>query len=180
METKYIILFASFIILIVSISIFNKLSVKRNQIQNAISSLDALFIKRTDLLPNLITIVKKYVSFEAETLTQITNIRSKNQNQYVNDNDQTKLIKSLLISVENYPELKAEKQFTNLQNSFNECEEQIAAGRRFLSSSITSYNDQVSVFPANIIASIFGFKKHQWNYATVNQQNTINSNELLK
>lgn len=179
METKYIFLIVGTLLIVFCISLYNKLSVKRNQIQNAISSLDALFIKRSDLLPNLIAIVKKYVSFESETLSQITSIRTNSQNQYVNDNEQTKLLKNVLISVENYPELKAETQFTNLQYSFNECEEQIAAGRRFLSTSITDYNNAVVQFPSNMLAKIFGFQAHNWEYATSNQSQNIDVNQLL-
>lgn len=161
------------------ISIFNKLSVKKNQISNAISSLDALFIKRTDLIPNLIAVVKKYVSFEKETLAEITKLRTANQTEYIKDNDASKLMKSLMINVESYPELKANTQFTNLQYSFNECEEQIAAGRRFLSSSITDYNDQVVVFPSNLLAGIFGFKPHKWEFATETQRQNVDADSLL-
>jgi LemA protein len=167
-------------LLILLVVIFNKLTTRKNQIQNAISSLDALFIKRQDLIPNLISVVKKYMEFEKDTLEKITQLRTlKNENNYINDNESTTMMKQLMVQVENYPELKADNQFTNLQYSFNECEEQIAAGRRFLSSSITGYNNQVSVFPANIIAKAFGFKTHQWEFATSNQRQNIDANQLL-
>jgi LemA protein len=67
-----------------------------------------------------------------------------------------------MIQAENYPELKAGSQFTKLHYSFQECEEQIAAGRRFLSASITDYNTSTVVFPWNIAARVFGFKPYQW------------------
>ncbi|MBE0390815.1 LemA protein [Flavobacterium sp. 7E] len=167
------------LVLVMLIITFNKLSVKKNQISNAISSLDALFIKRTDLIPNLISVVKKYVNYEKETLEAITKLRTSNGNDYLKDDQTTKLMKSLMINVENYPELKANTQFTNLQYSFNECEEQIAAGRRFLSSSITDYNDQVVVFPSNIIAGLFGFKIHQWEFATEKQRENVDAETLM-
>ena len=181
MNTKLIIIIGIFIfVAILMILNFNKLTAKKNQIQNAISSLDALFIKRQDLIPNLISVVKKYMEFEKDTLEKITQLRTlRNENPYTNDSESTTLMKQLMIQVENYPELKADNQFTNLQYSFNECEEQIAAGRRFLSSSITEYNNQVAQFPSNIIAKMFGFKNHQWEYATANQRQNVDANQLF-
>ena len=167
-------------LLILLIVIFNKLTAKKNQIQNAISSLDALFIKRQDLIPNLISVVKKYMAFEKDTLEKITQLRTlRSENPYTNDSESTTLMKQLMIQVENYPELKADNQFTNLQYSFNECEEQIAAGRRFLSSSVTEYNNEVTQFASNIIAKIFGFQIHQWEYATAKQRQNVDANQLF-
>jgi len=85
-----------------------------------------------------------------------------------------------MIQVENYPELKANTQFTNLQYSWNESEEHIAAGRRYISSSITHYNNAISVFPAKLIASMSGFKHYEWQYATKQQQENVNATELFK
>lgn len=168
-------------LLIIIIYSYNNLSSKKNQIQNATSSLDALFIKRSDLIPNLISVVKKYMEFEKDTLEKITQLRTTtNGKAYLEDSDTSKLIKQLMVQVENYPELKADTQFTNLQYSFNECEEQIAAGRRFLSSSITDYNNHVVQFPSNFVASMFGYKIHQWEFATTQQRQNVDANSLLK
>ncbi len=178
-----IILGVGFLLLIIFISSFNNLKTKKNQIQNAVSSLDALFIKRSDLIPNLIAVVKQYTSYEKDTLDKIVQLRQSNinaNNEYQQDSESNKLLKSILVQVENYPELKASTQFTNLQYSFNECEEQIAAGRRFLSSSITDYNNQVATFPSNIIAGMMNFQPHQWEYANSTQRQNIDATELFK
>lgn len=172
-----------FLLLIIFINNFNNLKMKKNQIQNAISSLDALFIKRSDLIPNLISVVKQYTTYEKDTLDKIIQLRQaplNAQNEYQQDNESNKLLKSIMVQVENYPELKANTQFTNLQFSFNECEEQIAAGRRFLSSSITDYNNQVVTFPSNLVASMFNFKMHEWEYATTTQRQNVDANKLFK
>lgn len=182
MNLSLIILIVIILLCVALVVMYNKLSVKRNQIQNAISSLDALFIKRADLIPNLISIVKQYMHFEKDTLEKITQMRGErnNPNAYKTESEGSGLIKQLMLNVENYPDLKANTQFINLQYSFNECEEQISAGRRFLSASITDYNDQVAVFPSSVVASTFGFKKHQWENATPQQKEAINSAELFK
>lgn len=181
MNSALIILLVTCIVIIAFIALYNKLTTKRNQIQNAISSLDALFIKRADLIPNLISFVKQYMAFEKDTLEKITQLRvnTPNSTQYLNDSEGTSLMKQLMLTIENYPELKADSQFTQLQYSFNECEEQIAAGRRFLSTSITIYNNQVTTFPSNIVALVFGYKQHQWENANDDQKKSINAQELF-
>jgi len=169
--------------ILMGVSIYNTLQKKNNQIQNAFSSLDALFIKRADLIPNLIATVKQYMTFESDTLTKITAMRmpqNTNSEAYIKDGEADKLMKQIMIQVENYPELKANTQFTNLQYSFNECEEQIAAGRRFLSASITDYNNSVTTFPSNLIAGFSGMKKHEWQQATESQRQNVDATNLFK
>jgi LemA protein len=171
-----------FLVLIILISAYNKLNRRRNQIENAKSSLDALFIKRNDLIPNLITVTRQYTQYEKETLDKITKLRQMPQanSAYQQDDELSALMKKLMIQVENYPELKAHSQFTHLQYSWNEVEEQISAGRRYLSASITDYNDAVRVFPSNIIAGLFNFKTHQWERATDAQRQAINAQDLFQ
>jgi LemA protein len=169
-----------FIVLIIIVSAYNKLNTTRNQIENAKSSLDALFIKRNDLIPNLITVTKQYANYEKETLDKITRLRHTPASaEYQKDGELSSLIKQLMIQVENYPDLKASQQFSNLQYSWNEVEEQISAGRRYLSASITQYNDSVRVFPSNIMARLFGFSPHEWERATEKQRQAVDANELF-
>jgi LemA protein len=183
---NYPLIFAIVILLtpvLVYISAFNRLNRRKNQIDNAFSSLDALFIKRNDLIPNLIATVKQYMDFEREVLEKITQLRcpkDRSSEEYVRDGEVDKIMKQIMIQVENYPQLKASQQFTNLQYSFNECEEQLAAGRRYLSASITDYNNAVTTFPDNIVASMNGMKKHEWERATDVQRQNVNAEELFK
>ncbi len=186
MSTTAIIVLSVLALLIISlVTLYNRLNVRRNQIENAKSSLDALFIKRVDLIPNLITVVKEYTAYERDVLDKITQLRVDSRNdkpggEYQRDNDLSAAVKQLMVQVENYPELKANSQFTNLTYSWNEVEEQIAAGRRYLASSITYYNDAVRTFPSNVIAGMFGFKLHEWERATQEQRKSINADELFK
>jgi len=167
--------------LLIYIALYNKLNVKKNQIENAFSILDALFIKRSDLIPNLVGVAKQYMAFEQETLMKITEQRSPSRasQEYVKEGEADKILKNFMVQVENYPDLKSNQQFLNLQYSFNECEEQLAAGRRFLSTSITDYNDTVSTFPGNIVAGMSGMKRHEWERATEVQRQNVNATELF-
>lgn len=180
----YIIIGVTALLLIIIIGAFNSLSTRKNQIQNAISSLDALFIQRADLIPNLVATVKQYMTFEQDILEKITAMRTKvvataAENPYLQSDEVSATLKQLLVQVENYPELKANTQFSQLNYAFIDCEEQIAAGRRYLSTSITSYNDAVVIFPNNIIAGMCGFKRYEWVYATEQQRAVPNANELF-
>ena len=169
------------LLIIIYISLFNTLNVKKNQIENAFSVLDALFIKRTDLIPNLISVAKQYMEFEKNTLMKITEQRSpsRTSQEYIKEGEADKIMKQFMVQVESYPELKSNDQFLKLQYSFNECEEQIAAGRRFLSASITDYNDTVSTFPGNVVAGMSGMKRHEWERATEAQRQNVNAAKLF-
>jgi LemA protein len=184
MSIYVIVAIVVFVILVSAyISSFNRLNKRRNQIENAFSSLDALFIKRNDLIPNLVATVKQYMAFERDTLDKITKLRppaNRDSQDYVSDGEADKIVKQIMIQAENYPDLKASQQFTNLQFSFNECEEQISAGRRYLSASITYYNNAVTTFPGNIVAGMSGFKKHEWERATEAQRQNVNAERLFK
>ena len=174
----YILIAVGVLLLICVIAAFNSLSKRRNQIENAISSLDALFIQRSDLIPNLIATTKEYMAYEQDTLRQITELRRPVQpttaeNPYLQPDEASTTIRNIMLQAEAYPELRANSQFVQLQHALSDCEEQLAAGRRYLSASITDYNDRIVVFPSNVIASLFGFKKYEWQYATEAQRQNV-------
>ena len=180
--TPWIIIAAAFVVcLITYISLFNTLKKKRNQVENAFSVLDALFIKRSDLIPNLISVAKQFMDFEKETLMKITEQRSpsRTSQEYIKEGESDQIMKKFMLQVENYPDLKTNQQFLNLQYSFNVCEEQTAAGRRSLSASITDYNDSVATFPGNVVAGMNGMKIHEWQRASETQRQNVNANDLF-
>ena len=162
---------------------FNRLSTRRNQIQNAISSLDSLFIQRAELIPNLIETTKQYMQYEQETLSQITELRSptvtEKQNPYLQPEQGKKVLMNFMARAEEYPELKANTQFIQLQRAFQTVKNK-SGRRRYLSASITDYNDAIVTFPSNIISGLFGFTKYQWQYATEKQRQAIDAKELFK
>ena len=170
----YILVAVSILLLIYIVIAFNRLSKRRNQIENAISSLDSLFIQRADLIPNLITTTKEYMNYEQETIAQITQLRTPvvtdKENPYLQSEEGDKTLMNIMASA----------QFVQLQRAFTECEEQLSAGRRYLSASITDYNDAMVTFPSNVIAAIFGFSKYQWHYATAKQRTAVDAKELFR
>jgi LemA protein len=153
-------------LLIMAVVIYNNLVGARNQVENAFGSIDVMLKKRYDLIPNLVETAKAYMKHEKDTLTGITELRTKAMSPTATSDEKIQLenqisgmMKSVMVAVENYPELKASEQFTMLQRSWNETEEQISAARRNYNASVTSYNNAVEKFPSNIFASIFGHKR---------------------
>lgn len=171
-STAYLILVVSivvtlplfFITIPVLISIYNGLVRKRNQIEYAFSGVDVALQKRGELIPNLVESVKKYMSFEQNTLAEIVELRNKISNVNPNsserfdlENSMTGLLKNLMVTVENYPDLKSSDNMLQLQRTLNETEEQISASRRAYNASVNKLNNSIQTFPSNIIASINDF-----------------------
>ena len=146
--------------ILVVISMYNSLVRKRNQIENAFSTIDVMLKRRFDLIPNLVATVQ-----QADTFAAITEMRNKT---YASLNDSEKAdfdkmfskVRTQFFAVaENYPELKASENFLQLQRSLNETEEQLAAARRTYNASVTDYNNAVQTFPTNLLAGMFGFTR---------------------
>lgn len=145
--------------------LYNTLISKKNQVNNMFGSIDALLKKRYDLIPNLVTAVKNYMKHEKGVLTEITELRAKAMSGDISDEEKieidsklSKAIRRLMVSVENYPELKAGQNFLHLQASLNEVEEQISAARRAYNAAVTDYNNAVEMLPTNIMAAAMGYK----------------------
>lgn len=154
------------VIIIIVAVIYNTLVSKKNEVKNAFASMDVYLKKRYDLIPNLVATVQTYMKHERETLTQITEMRTKAISGNISDderieldNKMTKAIGGIMVAVENYPDLKANQNFIQLQKSLNEIEEQISAARRAYNSAVTEYNNAVEMFPTNIFANMMGYKK---------------------
>lgn len=169
------------VIVLYIIGLYNGLVRRRNQIENAISSTDSFFIRRSDLIPNLVAAVKQHMNFEQETLARIVALRELKTTGDPNvEQEGMKELNKLKIEVENYPELQSSIHFKELMRNLNEVEEQIAAGRRYISASITDYNDAIVTFPGNLIATVGGFRKYEWQYTTDNKRANVDVNSLMK
>ena len=142
---------------------YNKLISLRNLVKNAFADIDVQMKMRFDLVENLVNTVKGYAIHEKDTLNQLTQARSgfmnaKNENEKLAANNQlNSTLKTLFAVAENYPELKANQNFIQLQTELSDIENKIAAARRFYNSSVKDYNTSREVFPNNIIAKLFGF-----------------------
>lgn len=151
--------------LIYIFSTYNRLVGLRNFAKNAFSNIDTQLKKRYDLLPNLIATVQKYMEHEKDTLVKVTEMRTRAMSGNISDDEKVKLdnqiskaVGGIMVSVERYPELKANENFMQLQRTLNEIEEQLSATRRSYNMSVTEYNNALEMFPSNIIAGMFSFK----------------------
>ncbi|EDM37581.1 putative lemA protein [Pedobacter sp. BAL39] len=153
------------VLLIIGLSLYNSLIAKKNQVDNAFSAIDAMLKKRYDLLPNLVETVKQYMQHEAGLLSKIVELRSKASNPDISSEERLQIdaqmstaLKSVMVTVENYPDLKASQNFIQLQSTWTESEEQIAAARRTYNASVTDYNNGIMMFPGSIIAGMMNYK----------------------
>ena len=142
----------------------NKFVKLKNSVINAKSSIDVYLKQRFDLIPNLIEVVKTYSKYEEDLFTKIVEAR----NAYMNSmslKDATTVnteLNKLIALAESYPELKASEQYLHLQKQLVKMENQLQAARRVYNSEVEVYNNAIMVFPANILAGIFGYKEEKY------------------
>lgn len=174
------------VLLIIGIGIYNSLIGKKNQVTNAFSAIDVMLKKRFDLLPNLIETVKQYTQYEGDTLTKVVELRAKANNADLTNDQKLDIdrqlssgVKSLMVTVENYPDLKANQNFLNLQTTWTESEEQIAAARRNYNASVTDYNDAIMMFPGSIFAGMLNYQQIAVLANTEEERKNISAKELF-
>lgn len=167
METGTIILIAVIAIpLLFVIITYNRLVSMRNTARNAFANIDTMLKKRYDLIPNLVASVQQYMKHEQGTLEKVTAMRARAMSGGLSDDEKVQLdndirtsMRSIMVAVENYPDLKANENFLQLQRAMNEIEEQLSASRRSYNMAVTDYNTSLEVFPSNLIAGMFSFKR---------------------
>lgn len=147
-----------------TISIYNDLVTKRNQVKSSWSKIDVQLKRRTDLIPNLVEIVKSYAQHEKETFSQVSQARAslmnaRNIDDIQKSNSQlSRSLVNLFAIAERYPELKANTNFLNLQGQIQESEDKIAIYRERFNNFVLVYNNSCEQFPGNLVAQMFGFK----------------------
>ena len=163
----WIVLIVVVVIALWLIATYNSLIQARNKVKNAFAQIDTQLQRRFDLIPNLVETVKGYASHEKELLENVTASRSGYMNattaaeKMAADNQLTSTLKTLFAVSENYPELKANENFSKLQDDLKGTEDKVAFSRQFYNDSVTKYNDKLLMFPTNIIGSMFGFKEEE-------------------
>ena len=154
-----------FLIILMVISLYNRLVKLRNNREQAFADVDVQLKQRHDLIPQLVETVRGYMVHEKGVLTEITEARSNAMKaNTINDkiaaeNRLSTALDGLKVSVEAYPDLKASQNFLDLQNEISDIENKIAAARRFFNSATKELNVATEVFPSNLIASTFNFKR---------------------
>lgn len=146
---------------------FNRLITLKNRAREAWADIDVQLKRRYNLIPNLVEAVKGYASHEKEVFQNVTKARTqamaaKNPAQKGKaENALTETLKSLFAVAENYPELKASKNFLELQRELRDTEDKIQAARRFYNTNVRDLNIKIESFPARIIANAFNFQKKE-------------------
>jgi len=158
-------------------STYNKLVRMRNGAEEAFKSINVYLKQRYDLIPNLVNTIKGYTQYESGTLEKIVELRSRAMSAGGKDGGAAELelssaLKSVFALAENYPDLKANQEFLNLQTTLTGLEEGIQRARRYYNASARDVNNAVEVFPSNLIAGPFGF--HRMEYFEVDEAETQN------
>jgi len=144
---------------------YNGLVTLKNRAKEAWADIDVQLKRRYDLIPNLVETVKGYMAEEKEIFEKVAEARSRAmgatnlKEKGEAENVLTNTLKSLFAVVENYPELKASTNFLELQRELTDTEDKIQAARRFYNGNVRDLNIRIESFPANFIASTFGFQK---------------------
>ena len=160
----WIILAIIAVLIIAIIGMYNNLVRLRQKVRNSWSQIDVQLQRRFDLIPNLVETVKGYMAHEEGVLEKVTELRTSwaNANSVAEkaelDNQLSGALKTIMAVSENYPDLKANQNFSELQQELQNTENKISFSRQFYNDSVTMYNTKLEVVPSNIIASMFGFK----------------------
>lgn len=150
------------------VGMYNSLVKLRQQVKNAWSQIDVQLKRRYDLIPNLVEVVKDYMSYEQETLQKVIQARGEAMKATnISDRAQkegmlTEALKSLFALSENYPDLKANQNVMKLQEELTSTENRISFSRQFYNDSVMELNTKCEMFPSNIVANMFGFKQEEF------------------
>lgn len=165
MSTWVIILIILAVVVLGVIGIYNSLVTIKNQVANAWKQIDVQLKRRHDLIPNLVNATKDYMKYEQETLNSVINARNKavssnkgnHHDAIAAENSLTQAVGKLFALMENYPDLKAQKNVADLTEELRGTENKIAFARQYYNDSVMSMNNKVQTFPSNLVASAFGF-----------------------
>lgn len=153
------------IIVAVVVTYYNELVKLRHRANESWSDIDVSLKRRYDLIPNLVETVKAYAAHEQQTLERVIQARNMAMNasstadKMKTENELSQTLKSIFALSENYPELKANENFKQLQSELVDTENKIQASRRFYNTNVRDLNIKIDTFPTNLIANMFSFKK---------------------
>ncbi len=152
-------------IIIIGVLLYNSLIRSRNRVDESWADIEVQLKRRYDLIPNLVNTVKGYATQESGVLERVTEARTQamgaqTQDEKIKDANQLSgTLKSLFAVAENYPDLKSNQNFMQLQTDLTDTEDKIQAARRFYNGNVRDFNTKIEVFPTNIFASMLGFAK---------------------
>ncbi|MEI8347297.1 MAG: LemA family protein [Pseudomonadota bacterium] len=182
-----IIVIALIVFILGFMAMYNGLVGKKNMVDMAFSTIDVQLKNRYDLIPNLVSTVKQYAAHEKGVLEKITELRTRAVNLKESQSEQSlqinneisKMLKGLMISVENYPQLRANENFMQLQGQLSEMEAQIAAARRTYNAAITDYNNALEMIPTNIMATLMGYRRKSVLETSTEERQNVKVDKLF-
>jgi LemA protein len=168
MTTSFLIITAIIILIACWLIVtFNKFIAKNNRVKQTESSIFVMLKQRNDMIPNLVAAVQNYVGHENATLTKIAELRSQMQHAS-NEHEQMQLgaelsrkLVDIRLTVEAYPELKADKQFLRLEESIEEMEYQLQAARRTFNAAVVNFNNYLQMFPSSIVGGMKNYTPYE-------------------
>ena len=164
----WIILGVAAVLVLWVIAIYNGLIRLKNRVDEAWSDIDVQTKRRYDLIPNLVNTVKGYAAHEKEVFEKVTEARTRamgaqsTADKAQAENMLSQTLKSLFAVAENYPDLKANQNFLELQRELTDTEDKIQASRRFYNGNVRDFNIKIQVFPNNIFAGMLGFTSREF------------------
>ncbi|MBP5768957.1 MAG: LemA family protein [Fibrobacter sp.] len=176
MTIGIVVIIVAVILVIWGVSMYNGLVKLRNNRENAFANIDVQLKQRFDLVPQLVNTVKGYAGHEKEVLEKVTAARAAAMSattideKVAADKAMSSALSGLKVSLEAYPELKANQNFLQLQTELSDIENKLAAARRFFNSATREFNNACEVFPSNILAGMFKFKRAAMYEATENRE----------
>jgi len=168
MDIGYILLGIAAVLVVWSIAIYNGLVKLRTMVEEGWSGIDVQLKRRANLIPNLVELVKGYMSHEKNLLTEVTGLRVRSLEatevgqQSAIEDQLTRAISRIFAVAENYPDLKANQNFLDLQQRLAEIEDQIQMARRYYNGTVRNLHIKVDQFPGNIVAVKFNFVKAEF------------------
>ena len=164
------------VLLIVVISIYNGLVSLRQNVNQGVADIDAQLRQRHDLIPNLVSTVQGYASHEKETLNAVVAARNQAADGAVTSGDESQLriaLDRMLALGEDYPDLKANTNFQELQRELADVEDKLAAARRALNAAVSRYNTSTETFPAVLFAGMLGFQQADFHRLDDSEKGTV-------
>ena len=167
-------------LVVFGIGLYNGLVKLKVLVDEAWSGIDVQLKRRYDLIPNIVETVKGYAKHEQDTLTKVVELRNMAMNSNAGIEEQGKLenqltgaLKTIFALAENYPDLKADQGFRDLQKSLTDIESEIQGARRYYNGTVREYNTKIAVFPNNIFAGMLGFKAREFFEADEDERENV-------
>jgi len=170
---------------IMAIGGYNNIVRRRNRVDQAYSTIEVQLTQRYDFIPKLVETVKQYMAHERSLLEDITRLRTHAMQSTTPaekiraDNELSRALGRLTVTMENYPQLRASESFVQLQRSLNEVEEQLAAARRAYNAAVVEYHNAIQTFPGSVIAGSTGFGTRQLFAADEKKRADIDMRKLF-